>query len=608
MLWPMQSEAKPPIGKLLLVLRQINIHPTYLLFPIGLSLLSAVFEGAGLGLLIPILNGFLQKNFAFVKEAPMLGNLIRMLPEYIVQNDRLLFGIMLGGFIAVYILKNILRFCSIVSMGYVGERALHHVRRTVFRRYLSFGKIFFDRSNVGHHATVLQEFTRQAISPLLLIDKLINALFSLVVYSMVLIMISWKLTLVALPLFALLHFAIKFVVVRIKGLSRGIAQRGSDLGKKAVEILSTIPLVKSYRTETLEQERYAVVSDEKARMDFSVKALQSLILPLQEIAILIVGSGVFVVSLMAFSREQVASAPALLVYFYVILNASSKFGTISGFRGIIANSVGSLEEVLGVLSDEGKPFIKEGTKTCKSLEEALEFRNLTFAYAEDRVVLKDVSFSMPKGTMTAVVGPTGGGKSTLINLLMRFYECPPASIFLDGEDIREYTLDSYLRHTALVSQDTLLLHDTLRNNITYGLHGVSEQDLSSAIERAQLAAMVAALPRGLDTLIGDRGTKLSGGEKQRVSIARALLKGADILLLDEATSSLDSATERLIQNAIDEAVKGRTSIVIAHRLSTIRHADQIVVIENGRVAEQGTLSNLLARKGKFYKLWEQQKF
>ncbi|MDP7477523.1 MAG: ATP-binding cassette domain-containing protein, partial [Candidatus Peribacteraceae bacterium] len=276
--------------------------------------------------------------------------------------------------------------------------------------------------------------------------------------------------------------------------------------------------------------------------------------------------------------------------------------------GIIANASGPLDEILEVLSDEGKPFVEGGDKEFSGLSDELRFKNLTFSYSDDRTILSDVSFVMPKGKMTAIVGPTGAGKSTLISLLMRYYECPEASIFLDKEDIREFTLDSYLKRTALVSQETLLLHESLRNNIAYGLNDVSEDDLQNAIKSARLDDFIASLPKGLDTLIGDRGVKLSGGEKQRVSIARALLKGADILILDEATSSLDSKTEHLIQEAIDEAVQGRTSIVIAHRLSTIKHADKIVVIEEGQCKEEGTLDDLLAKKGVFFGLWEQQRF
>jgi len=197
----------------------------------------------------------------------------------------------------------------------------------------------------------------------------------------------------------------------------------------------------------------------------------------------------------------------------------------------------------------------------------------------------------------------------LINLILCFYECPPSSIFVDDCDIKEFTAKSLRKHTALVSQETLLFNDSLRANIVYGLHrDVSEEEFIEISKKARLYDFIMSLPDKLDTLIGDRGVMLSGGEKQRVSIARALLKKAEILILDEATSSLDTHTERLIQEAIDEAVKGRTTIVIAHRLSTIRNADKIIVIGNGRVAEEGSLNELLAKKGKFYEYWEEQKF
>ncbi|MDP7069283.1 MAG: ABC transporter ATP-binding protein, partial [Candidatus Peribacteraceae bacterium] len=302
---PKEENPQPTIRKLLSVLKGINIHPFYLLIPITLSLCSAVFEGAGLGLLIPILNGFLQQSFAFAMDVPVLGAALKMLPDSILLNDRMLFGVILGGFVAAYVLRNVLRYSAVVTMGYFGERALHHLRKTLFARYLSFGKLYFDTSNVGHHATLLLEFSRQAISPLLLIDKLINAIFSLTVYLIILLMISWKLTLIALPLFAILHFSIKIMVVRIKGLSRVIATRGAELGGKSVEILSTIPLVKSYRTERMEQQHYSDISNDKARLDFQVKVLQCLILPLQEIITLIIAMIVFAGSLVIFGRDQI---------------------------------------------------------------------------------------------------------------------------------------------------------------------------------------------------------------------------------------------------------------------------------------------------------------
>ena len=590
------------------LLRRIHISPAYLLIPISLSLLSAAFEGAGMGLLIPILNGFLQQNFAFAKETPYLSDIVNLLPDSVLNSDRMLFVVMLVGFIVIYTLKNVLRFLSVVTTSYFSERSLHHLRKTLFTQYLSFGKLFFDTTNIGHHSTLLMDFTKWALTPLSSIDKLINAMFSLVAYLVVMFVISWRLTLVALPLFVLLHYAVRFIMIRVKALSRAMAKRGSELGKKSIEILSTIPLVKSYRTEHREQKLYADISNEKAKIDFQVRTLQALLLPVQEIITLFVATGILMGALAFFGREQIASAPAIIVYFYIVLNASNKFGALSAFRSTLAACTGPLDEVLILFDDSSKYFVRGGDKKFAGLKHEIEFKNLSFGYADDRTVLKNLSFTFKKGKMTAIVGPTGAGKSTLISLLMRYYDCPEKSIFVDGTDIRELTLDSYLHHVALVSQETLLLHDSLRNNITYGLADVPDAKVYEVIERARLADYIAQLPDGLNTLIGDRGVKLSGGEKQRVSIARALLKGSDILILDEATSSLDSKTEQLIQGAIDDAIQGRTAIVIAHRLSTIKHADTIVVFENGGLIEEGTLDELLENKGTFSELWEQQKF
>ena len=603
----MQLKSSSTFGKLFYLLRRIHIRPLHIIIPIVFAVLAACFEGVGMGLLIPILNGFLNKSFSFVTDTPVLGRIMALLPPYILANDRLLFGVLISGFIIIYIIKCILRLLSVLSMSYFSERTIHHLRKTLFSRYLSFGKQFFDTTNIGHHGLVLLEFSRKALQPLIGIDKFVNALFALTAYLVVMLLISWQLTLIAFPLFFILHTLVKTVVVRLRNLSHATTQRGSELNKKSIEILSTISLVKANRTERLEQRRYTEISDQKTRLDFRGSTLLSVIQPMQEIMMVIVVATIFAGALFIFGRNEIASASALIVYFYIVVNATSKFGMVSGFRGVLAHTAGPLDAVLDIFDDEGKYFVQGGSEKFPGMARDIVCKDLSFSYT-DREVLRRVSFTIRKGQMTAIVGPSGAGKSTLIHLLMRYYECSPQSIFIDGKDIQLFTLDSYLAHVAIVSQETLLLHDSLRNNILYGLEDVTEEALQSVVRRARLADFVHQLPQGLETLVGDRGVKLSGGEKQRVSIARALLKGADILILDEATSSLDSQTEKLIQEAIDEAVVGRTAIVIAHRLSTIKHADTIVVLKDGRKEEEGTLQELLEHKGVFFQLWEEQKF
>lgn len=606
---PQSARELSTIGKILYLLRGIHLPVRYILLPVCLGIFAAAFEGMSMGLLIPILNGFLHRSFTFVLDMPYIGPIFHLLPETVLQNDRLLFGVFLAAFVVIYLLKSILRYFSAISMVYLATRSIHHLRKVLFTKYLGFGKQFFDTTNVGHHAMLLMDFTKAALNPLSNIDRQMNALFSLCVYLVVMSTISWRLTIIALPLFGVLHVVIRKMIVRIRHFSHSIAERGSSLGKKSVEILSTIPLVKSYGTERQEQQHYTQISDAIARLDFHSRIFQELLLPLQEVITLLIATAILVGSLTLFGREQIASEPALIVYFYVIINAAGKFGVLSGLRGRLAAASGPLDAILEIFDEQGKFFVHGGRREFGGLHRAIACRSLTFEYSKDRQVLQQVTCTMERGKMTAIVGPTGAGKSTLIHLLMRYYDCPPGAIFIDGIDVREFTLDSYLAQVALVSQETLLLHESLRNNITYGLRReVTEEELAHVLDQSRLTDFIAKLPRGLATPIGDRGVQLSGGERQRVSIARALLKHASILILDEATSSLDSQTEKLIQEAIDEAVRGRTSIVIAHRLSTIRNADKIIVLEEGRMVEEGTLEKLLEKRGLFFTLWEEQKF
>ena len=596
------------LGKILWIQKKTHIHPAYYIFPILLSIFAAVFEGVGMGLLVPLLNGFLTKDFSFIKDIAGLGHLLALVPDTIMGSDKGLFGFLIALFIIVIGLKNLFRYLATLGMSYVGVRSIHHLRKHLFKRYLSFGKLYFDRTTVGKEDVIISQFSKEALRPLLFCDKYVNSFFSLIGYLVVMSLISWKLTIFAVPLFFIMHHAIGKIITRLQVLSRSVAESSAEMGKLTVEILGFVPFVKSFNMEQEEERRYADISDQTTRLVFRATAIHNLISPLQEVitllAVIILLSGMLYLMV----QGEAGSAPSFLVYFYLVLNSASKFGTVSNFRGVLAQSYGVVERVIEVFNDEEKFFVPEGKNKFTGLQKCIKLNDLRFSYNSDSEVLKGISFSIEKNNSVAIVGTTGAGKTTIINLLLRHYDCPPNSILIDGVDIREFTLASLRKHIALVSQESFLMHDTLRRNIAYGLPEQKEEDILRAVEYARLKEYVEQLPNGLDTLIGDRGVKLSGGEKQRVSIARALLKGADILILDEATSSLDSKTERLIQEAIDEAIKDRTAIVIAHRLSTIKDVDKIVVVEKGGCIEEGSLNELLEKKGKFYELWEEQRF
>lgn len=590
------------------LLKRVNINPLYFVVPILCSILAAGLEGLGIGLLLPMLNGFLTMNFDAVEKLPGLSWFLHVLFGGEQLRDRTLFIVLISLFAVSILLKNIFRFTASVGMSYLSTRALHHLRKELFNRYLTFGKLFFDRTNLGHHATLFAQFANQSMGPLVIVDKFVSAVLSLAVYLCVLLFISWKLTLAAIPLFFLLHIAIRHLVKGIQKLSYSITASLSVLGKKVVEILSLIPLVQSSNMEDAERKLYSETSNRSAMLEFKRVAAQQALRPIQELITLIAILFLFSGMLYLMATERSFSPSSFIVYFYVVLNASNKFSVFSSVRGDSLNASGALEAVLDVFSDDGKFYVRDGKKEMSALKTGISFTHLSFSYPDRPHVINDLSFDIDKGKLTAIVGPTGAGKTTLISLLLRYYDCPPGSILMDGTDIRDFRIASLRSHMALVSQETLLLNDTLLHNLTYGLEHVSTDRLWDAIRSARLEEFVKKLPDGLETLLGDRGVQLSGGEKQRVSIARALIKGADILILDEATSSLDSKTEQLIQEAIDDAIKGKTAIVIAHRLSTVKNADKIVVLRKGAFVEEGTVETLLEKKGIFSELWNQQHF
>jgi subfamily B ATP-binding cassette protein MsbA len=590
------------------IFRSTGVSLWWFVPAILLSLTAAVFEGAQMGLLIPFLEGFLSQDYSFLKETPYLSDVIKFMPDWISSRDRTLLGFLLGLIVLSVILKNVFKYGAVVAMSFLSTRVLHHLRKALFARYMSFGKLYFDTSNIGHHTVVLSEFARNALKPLLVSDRFINAFFSLLGYLVVMTFISWKLTLFALPLFAILHFSIQALISIIRRISHSLAKKVSELSKRAIEVLTSMPLVKSYNMERKEFDRYRVISDHYSKLEFRMTAVQQFISPFHEILTMMSLLLLTILILYLMVAEHRADASSFIIYLYLVRNSASKFGFLTNFRSYVADSSGPVSRVIDILSDEKKYYVPSGENEFSGLTQSIQFKDLSFDFPGGKSVLKDLSFKIEKGKMTAIVGPTGAGKTTIINLLLRFYDSNPDSILFDGTDMRTYTTASLRDHMALVSQDTLLLNDSLKNNVAYGLEDVNDDQVREVVEKARLQEFISTLPQGLDTVIGDRGVRLSGGEKQRVSIARALLKGAEILILDEATSSLDTETERQIQDAIDEAIKDRTAIVIAHRLSTIKNADKIVVIEDGRCTEEGTLDELIAKKGKFFGLWEGQKF
>jgi len=576
--------------------------------PIALSFVVALLEGTSVTLLLFLAKGVVKMNFTFLKETPVFSTVIGALSLFVPISNTVIFASLVLLIFSVVLLKNIFQYFSSLSIAFQMRKLCHNLRTVVFDRYLEFGKLFFDRNSEAHMRNTVLIFTRTITQYFMDVHNLLSNVFMVAVYLAIMFTISLKLTVMVVVLSPVFYYSLRWLIEKIRKTSKYYVVAQNILSAKLADVFGCINLVKAYSNEQREKENFNYNSEALRKWEYSLDKKYNLINPLQEITILVVI--LLLISFVAFvvTKEKKELA-GFLVYFYILKKLANSFSVINNFRGNLAMVSGPAEEIAGVFSDKDKFFVYGGNQEFNGLHDSINFNRLNFSYIPEKVILKNLSFSVEKGRMLAIVGHTGAGKTTIINLLMRFYDCPPASIFIDGTDIRRFSLTSLRAHIALVSQDMLLLNDTIKNNIIYGIgRDVSDEELADVSRKAYLYDFIKSLPEGFNTYIGDRGVKLSGGEKQRLSIARALLKGSEILILDEATSSLDTATERLIQAAINEAVKGRTTIVIAHRLSTIRHADKIVVIENGVLAEEGGLDHLLKSKGAFYRYWEEQKF
>ena len=414
----------------------------------------------------------------------------------------------------------------------------------------------------------------------------------------------WYLAVVAAVIALYIFFTFRVTEWRVK-LRKVMNDQDTDANQKAIDSLLNFETVKYFGAERREAQRY-----DAAMEGYEAAALQtsySLAFLNFGQSFLITGGLVIVMAMAAMGVQSgsmtVGDFVMVNAYMIQITMPLNFLGTV--YREI-RQSLVDMGEMFELLEQPPEVSDSPNAEALKVNGGTIQLREVDFGYEPDRPILKGVTLEVPAGQTVAVVGPSGSGKSTIGRLLFRFYDVQDGAVLIDGQDVREVTQDSLHDAIGVVPQDTVLFNDTIGYNIAYGRDGATQDDMEAAAKAAQIHDFVAGLPEGYDTLVGERGLKLSGGEKQRVGIARTLLKDPPILLLDEATSALDTETERDIQGALRDAGQGRTVITIAHRLSTIADADRIVVLENGQIAEEGTHDALLAREGRYFSLWQRQ--
>jgi subfamily B ATP-binding cassette protein MsbA len=572
------------------------------------NLVAALLDGFAIALLIPFLNILFHQPSTAMKSGWISRLLDLTVGSRIVPGDEMnsLRNVIILVLIAV-ILKNLLVWIAGQYGATLQEYVTRDLRNAVYRHLAHLPLGYFTQMKAGQ---ILSRVINDTFETRLILTQIVTQSLQsaslVLVYIAILFSISWQLSLIALIILPLLGFSLQPM---LKKLRRGNLRRGNVHGEMTSvlqETISGIRLVKASGTESYEEARFAEGSNKYARSSLKLTRLALLAPPVTEIIGTVIAVLILWIGAWQVLRSGTMTGATLLAFLTLVLRLLQPLKQLSQMRTTAQSSLASAERLFEILDSPAEFQRDRGTRDTATFDRYLEFENVSFSYG-DAPVLSGVDFSASKGEVVALVGPSGSGKSTLVDLIPRFYEPTGGRILLDGIDVRDIKLPVLRALTGIVSQETVLFHETVRSNIAYG---ATDQYTQAQIEAAARAAnaheFIMELPRGYDTLLGERGTRLSGGQRQRLAIARALLTDPPILILDEATSALDTESERLVQEAVDRLLQGRTVFVIAHRLSTITHADQILVLERGEIVERGTHAELLARRGAYHRLYSLQ--
>ena len=580
--------------------------------------LHAIFNTATYALIIPILNTMFDKGFAFVPTYTMPAITLKeeALTEWINYLYTNLFGTeftmtrilaLLGGVVMVAnLLSNLFRYLSAYTVECMRTTTLQRMRNMMFDNIIGMNVGYFSEQRKGD---IISRITSDVMAVQFCITNTLQVAFRepflIIGYLILMLNVSWELALFAVLFLPVVGLLIGGIVKRLRHPASRVQEQLGDMVSVLDESLSGIKIIKTYTATEYIRTKFHQINAELSRLMLWMARRQQLASPMSEFLGITAGAVVLVFggSLVTKGSMSAAGFIAFIAAFSQITRPVRAF--IDQFANI-NQGVAAGERIFEVIDAQSE--ITDGCDAVEfdGLKEKIEFRNISFSYDGNREILHNISFTIEKGQTVALVGASGGGKSTLSELMPRFYDPSQGEIIIDGKDIRSFTQDSLRSRISLVSQDTILFNDTIKSNIALGKQGATDSEIAEAAKIANAHDFIVNCSEGYDTNIGDRGAKLSGGQRQRLSIARAVLKNPEFLILDEATSALDTESEKLVQQALTRMLKGRTSVVIAHRLSTIHHADKIIVIDEGRIAEQGTHDELIARGGIYAKLIEMQ--
>lgn len=582
-----------------LILKEFQHFRLMAIGAIFFSALAASFEGFGLGFLLVFLQSLTTPSAAPVKTG-------------IDWVDIFILGVNTPVIERLYRISSliVITTCVRALFNYVGQLCIQfseinlvdNLRKRIFEQLSTQTLGYFSKKSSGELINTLtneMERIRQIFGGLAF---LVTKSLTLAVYSISLFVLSWHLSILSIFLFSFLALGLSTLNKHIRERSFEITKANDIFTTRVLEFLDGIRVVHAFCTQQFERQRYFEASANIVKSWRRVYWISLIVKPLADSISTLILVGIIcvavVVDLMPISN--------LLTFFFVLFRLVPMIQDVNGVLAFLNTQAGAVENIKDLLKSENKAYFKNGYLEFSGIQKAIDIQAVNFGYEPNHLVLKDITLTIEKGKMTALVGASGGGKTTLADLLARFHEPTNGRILLDGLDFQKFEINSLRWKMAIVGQKSFIFNTSIRHNIAYGTPLATEEEIIEAARLANALEFIQKLPQGFDTIIGADGMQLSGGQQQRIAIARALVRNPEILILDEPTSALDAITEQVIQELLDKFTIGRTVIVIAHRLSTVAKADKVVVIEQGKIMEQGSYQDLIQQQGKFWQYYQTQ--
>jgi ABC-type multidrug transport system fused ATPase/permease subunit len=488
----------------------------------------------------------------------------------------------------------------------VGQFLAHDLRRKVYHHLQRLSLSYYDHHKLGNIlSTITDDIDNvQSFFSASLLDIAIDVATILGMF-VVMLYLDWRFTLIAMAVTPFLFVFVQRFTRLVKKSTRQVRAKESEIVSTVEESLGAIRVIKAFAQGELEEEKLARRSEESVEAALQARRIKALLSPVMDL-VAAIGTALVLwygASLVLAGQMTAGSLVVFLLYLGKMFKPMEDLAKMTNAASKAQVGMDRIQEIL-----DSDALLSESTaaKPAPKLDGHIEFEHVAFGYDSDKLILQDVHFEIPAGKMGAVVGPTGEGKSTLINLVPRLYDPANGVVKIDGQDLRSFTLKSLRDQISYVQQETVLFDDSISRNIAYGKPDATRQEIEEAARLANADEFIRRLPKGYDTVVGERGSQLSGGQRQRIGIARAVIRNSPILILDEATSGLDAESEALVVEALDRLMRGKTSLVIAHRLGTIRQADRIVLLKGGRIVEQGTHDELISRGGEYASLYALQ--